>query len=35
MKIHPISLVICVFALGAASCSKEAPSAGKAATEQT
>ncbi|WP_437476879.1 hypothetical protein WME75_27190 [Sorangium sp. So ce1014] len=35
MKIRSIPLVICVFALGAASCSKEAPSAGKAAAEPT
>ena len=34
MKTHLVSLVICVLALGAASCSKEAPSAGKAAPEQ-
>ena len=35
MKFRSLTLVICVFALGAASCSKEAPSAGKAAPAQT
>lgn len=35
MKLRSISVLICVLALGAASCSKEAPSAGKAAPEQT
>ncbi|WP_437717723.1 hypothetical protein WMF45_15680 [Sorangium sp. So ce448] len=35
MKLRSISVLICAFALGAASCSKEAPSAGKDAPEQT
>ncbi|KYF82379.1 hypothetical protein BE20_03905 [Sorangium cellulosum] len=34
MKIHLISLVIGALALGGAACSKEAPGAGKGATEQ-
>jgi hypothetical protein len=35
MKAHLISLALFVFAIGAASCSKEAPDAGKAAAGQT
>ncbi|CAN92894.1 hypothetical protein predicted by Glimmer/Critica [Sorangium cellulosum So ce56] len=33
MKLRSISVLVCAFALGAASCSKEAPSAGKTAPE--